>query len=99
MAVYVVAQIRVTDPEAIGRYAGSVMEVTERFGGRYLFAGPGLSALEGEPQPDAMAIIEFASQEDARRWYDSADYAPLKELRQSAGSSVFVLTPDAGAAS
>jgi uncharacterized protein (DUF1330 family) len=99
MPAYVVAQIRVTDPESIGRYAASVMEVTERFGGRYLFAGPGSSSLEGEPQPDAMAIIEFPSQADARRWYESAEYAPLKELRQSASSSVFVLTPDTDVAS
>jgi uncharacterized protein (DUF1330 family) len=99
MPAYVVAQMHVTDPESLGRYAAGVKEVTERFGGRYLFAGPGSSGLEGEPQPDAMAIIEFPSQADARRWYESAEYAPLKELRQSAGSSVFVLTPDTDAAS
>jgi uncharacterized protein (DUF1330 family) len=99
MPAYVVAQIHVTDPEALGRYAAGVQEVTERLGGRYLFAGPGSTPLEGEPQPDAMAIIEFPSAADARRWYESAEYAPLKELRQSAGSSVFVLTPDTDAAS
>ena len=99
MPAYVVAQIHVTDPEALGRYAAGVTEVTERFGGRYLYAGPGLSALEGEPQPDAMAIIEFPTQADARRWYESAEYAPLIALRQSAGSSVFVMTPDTDAAS
>jgi len=99
MPAYVVAQLHVTDPEPLGRYAAAVMEVTERFGGRYLFAGPGSTGLEGEPQPDAMAIIEFPSAADARRWYESADYAPLKELRQSSGSSVFVLTPDTDAPS
>jgi uncharacterized protein (DUF1330 family) len=46
-----------------------------------------------------MAIIEFPSHADARRWYESAEYAPLIALRQSAGSSVFVLTPDTDAAS
>ena len=75
------------------------MEVSEGLGGRHLLGGPPSSGLEGEPQPDAMAIIEFPSQQHARRWYEPAEHAPPKELRQSAASSVFVLTPDTDAAS
>ena len=94
MPAYVVAMIEVNDPEAVGRYAAAVHEVTESFGGRYLFAGPGATALEGEPVPDGVAIIEFPSAADAHRWYDSSEYAPLIELRRSSSSSLLVLTPD-----
>ena len=99
MPAYVVAWVSVTDPESMGRYGAEVVAVTERYGGRYLFSGPGAERLEGDWQADGMAIIEFPSQADARRWYESAEYAPLKELRQSASSSVFVLTPDTDVAS
>ena len=98
MPAYVVALVNVGDPEAIGRYAGAVAAVTESFGGRYLFGGPGAQALEGAA-PDAMAIIEFPTRADAERWYASAEYAPLLELRQQAGESSLILTPDVGGAS
>jgi uncharacterized protein (DUF1330 family) len=98
MPAYVVAMLNINDPDAFGVYAGAVGAVTEKFGGRYLFAGPGSTVLEGEPAPDGMAIIEFPSAEDAQRWYDSEEYAPLIELRQSAAATVLVMTPDVGSA-
>ena len=99
MPAYVVVMLHVHDPDAFGVYAGAVGAVTEKFGGHYLFAGPGATVLEGEPPPSAMAIIEFPSAEAAQRWYDSEEYAPLIELRQSAAASVMMMTPDVGAAS
>jgi uncharacterized protein (DUF1330 family) len=94
MPAYVVAWVAVTDPESMGRYGAAVTAVTERYGGRYLFSGPGAKALEGDWQADGMAIIEFPTHEDARRWYDSPEYAPLRELRQAAGPTSLLMTPD-----
>jgi uncharacterized protein (DUF1330 family) len=94
MPAYVVAFVNVTDPEPMGRYAESVLAVTERYGGRYLFSGPGAEVLEGDWRPDGMAIIEFPTREDAQRWYDSPEYAPLRALRQSVGPTGLLLTPD-----
>jgi uncharacterized protein (DUF1330 family) len=99
MPAYVVAMLGIHDPDAFGVYAGAVGAVTEKFGGRYLFSGPGATVLEGEPAPNGMAIIEFPTAEDARRWYESEEYAPLIELRQSAAETVLVATPDMDAAS
>jgi uncharacterized protein (DUF1330 family) len=99
MPAYVVAMLGIHDPDAFGVYAGAVGAVTEKYGGHYLFAGPGSTVLEGEPAPNGMAIIEFPSADDARRWYESEDYAPLIELRQAAASTVLVMTPDRDAPS
>jgi uncharacterized protein (DUF1330 family) len=99
MPAYVVARLDVTDPETMGQYVAAVTPVIESFGGRYLFAGPGTEALEGDRAPGALAIIEFPSHADARRWYESSEYAPLIELRQRAANSSLVLTPDTGAPS
>ena len=94
MPAYVVAWVAVTDPESMGRYGAEVIAVTERYGGRYLFSGPGAEGLEGDWQADGMAIIEFPTHEDARRWYDSPEYAPLRALRQAAGPTSLLMTPD-----
>ncbi len=97
MPAYVVAFVNPTDMEAMGQYGGAVMEVTESFGGRYRWVGPGVETLEGDWQPQAMAIIEFPSRADAERWYRSSEYAPLIELRRRAGETGMVLTPDSDA--
>jgi len=93
MPAYVVAVLNIHDPEAFGRYAGQVGAITEKFGGRYLWAGPGVDAREGEA--NAMAIIEFPTAEAAQGWYDSAEYAPLIAERQAAAATTLIITPDA----
>jgi uncharacterized protein (DUF1330 family) len=52
--------------------------------------------LDGEFPGNGHAIIEFASREDALRWYNSPEYQALIPLRQAAGPSSLLLTPDAG---
>jgi uncharacterized protein (DUF1330 family) len=94
MPAYVFAYINVTDPDSMGAYASQVEALTESFGGRYLFVGPGAETLEGALAPDGMAIIEFPTNEEAKRWYDSPEYAPLKALRQAAGPTGLILTPN-----
>jgi len=94
MPAYVVAYVKVTDPDSMGAYGAQVEAVTKSHGGRYLFVGPGAQVLEGDWAMDGMAIIEFPSHEAARAWYDSPEYAPLRALRQAAGPTGLVLTPD-----
>jgi len=94
MPAYVVAQVKISNPDAMGSYASQVTAVTESYGGRYLWAGPGVENLEGDWHPDGLAIIEFPSHADARRWYESAEYGPLIPLRQQAGPTSLIITPD-----
>jgi uncharacterized protein (DUF1330 family) len=94
MPAYVVAWVNVTDPESMARYASAVPAVTERHGGRYRFSGPGARLLEGDWPANGMAIIEFPSHEQAQAWYDSPECAALRALRQAAGPTALMLTPD-----
>jgi len=94
---YVIAYTEVTNPEPFGRYAPQAAAVTASFGGRYLWAGPGSEVLEGEFPGNGHAIIEFPTREDALRWYNSPEYGELIPLRQAAGPSALVLTPQADA--
>jgi uncharacterized protein (DUF1330 family) len=48
--------------------------------------------VEDDYQPDGVAIIEFPTLDQARAWYDSADYQALKALRhRSARSTILFL--------
>ena len=94
MPAYMIAQLNINDPEPMGPYAAGVTAVTEQYGGRYLFSGPGVTNVEGDWHPDGFAIIEFPSREAAMRWYDSPEYAPLRQLRQACGPTSLVLSPD-----
>jgi uncharacterized protein (DUF1330 family) len=38
-----------------------------------------------------MVLLEFPSTEQARRWYDSEEYRPLKAMRMKASTASLVL--------
>ena len=81
---YLVAQIDVTDPERYPEYVQQVSATTAPFGGRYLVRAGQVVPLEGKPPRSRIVVIEFPSMEQARAWYDSDAYAPVKPLRLAA---------------
>ena len=91
MAAYVIADLSWTDQDARAEYGKRARDVLARYGGRYVVAGGAPLPLEGDWQPAALAVIEFPSAEDARRWYESDDYRPLRALRREAATVRAVL--------
>lgn len=69
-----------------------VKPVTESFGGQYVVMGGQVETKEGEWAPVWPVMITFPTMEAANAWYNSPEYAPLKDLRLSAGefSAVFM---------
>jgi len=92
MPAFVIAQIEVTDPEGYAEYAKGVPATIERYGGRYIARGGKIDRLEGEGPANRIAIVQFPSMEQARRWYDSAEYRPLRAIRQANSRGVITLT-------
>ncbi len=91
MAAYVIANVRVTDPDRYPEYIGRVSQTIERHGGRYLVRGGEVEVLEGNWEPQRLVILEFESMERFRQFYDSPDYTPLKRLRHEAADTQFVV--------
>ena len=91
MAAYVIANVRVTDPDRYPEYIGRVSQTIERHGGRYLARGGEVEVLEGDWEPQRLVILEFESMERFRELYGSAEYAPLKRLRLEAAETQFVV--------
>jgi uncharacterized protein (DUF1330 family) len=89
MPAYVIGASIVTDPAGFWEYQATAGAMLARYGGRLLAAGQA-EAVEADYQPDGVAIIEFPSLDQARAWYDSAEYAGLKALRQRSTRSTLL---------
>ena len=82
MAAYLIFAIDITDPEGFKKeYAERVGATHEKYGGKLLVPGGTCDTLEGDWRPNRVAMLEFENAEQARRWYSSEEYAPLKDAR------------------
>ena len=84
MAAYVIGDIEVTDPATYEEYRKQVPATIDKYGGRFAARGGRVEPLEGGWAPKRAVLLEFPSFEQALKWYRSAEYAPLIELRQKA---------------
>jgi uncharacterized protein (DUF1330 family) len=92
MPAYVIAAVtEARDQEALVEYRRRNTDVVAAFGGRFVVRGGAHETLEGDWQPLRLVVIEFPTAAAAREWYESEDYAPLRELRRSASDTDIVL--------
>ena len=91
MSAYVIANIKVTNPERYAQYIqltpGSILP----FGGRFIVRGGRAEKLEGATEANRIVVLEFDSYERAKDWYESEGYRHARELRQSASVSSLLL--------
>jgi len=88
MAAYVVAQVKITDPDTFAKYGQQVPAVVEQYGGKYLVRGGEFGTLEGEWDVGRLVVLEFPSMDHVHRFYNSPEYAPLIKLRQQSADTI-----------
>jgi uncharacterized protein (DUF1330 family) len=89
---YVIAEIDVTDPTTLPKYAEKVPETLAPFNHHYVVRSSKIQALEGDAPKSRVVIIAFDSVEKAREWYDSPAYAAIRPIRQNAAKSrIFIV--------
>ena len=81
MAVYVVAQSRIEDPEKLGSYVAKALPTIQASGGRVLGFDETPEMVEGTVDHPRTVILEFESKEAFQRWYDSPAYQEILPLR------------------
>ncbi len=91
-AGYVIAQLKVTNPENYKEYVNKVIEVVQKFGGEYLVRNGEYQCVEGETKFPRIVVIKFPSYEKALEWYNSDEYKPVKQIRlnNSEGSNIII---------
>jgi uncharacterized protein (DUF1330 family) len=95
MAAYVIAEVEVTDPATYETYRKLVPPTLDKYGGRFLVRGGAVESKEGGWEPKRLVVLEFASMEQARKWYASPEYAPALALRLKAARSRLLLVEGA----
>jgi uncharacterized protein (DUF1330 family) len=92
MAAYVIGDVRdARDAEALAEYRRRNTDTVARHGGRFIVRGGEVDLLEGEWDTQRIIVIEFPDMAAARGWYESAEYEPLKALRQGASDTNIIL--------
>lgn len=81
MPGYVIVEIDVTDPEGYEEYRRLAAPTVEACGGRYLVRGGRTETLEGDWQPKRIVVLQFDSVEQAKEWWHSEVYGPIKAIR------------------
>ena len=88
MPAYVIANVmNAWDQEKLVEYRERNTDAVAKHGGSFVARGGRLEVLEGNYNPVRVVIIGFPDVEAARAWYESDDYAPLRELRRSASDT------------
>lgn len=96
MAVYVVAELTITDRDRYAQYEAGFMEIFERHGGALLSVDEDPEVLEGEWPHTRTVLIEFPDRDAAMAWYRSEDYQALAQHRFAASTGNIVLVKSLG---
>ena len=91
MAVYVILDVDVKDAALYEEYKKAGAPTIAAYGGTPRARGGKAEVLEGNWQPKRMILLEFKSEEEAKRWWNSPEYAAAKKLRHQAASTNVVL--------
>lgn len=88
---YIVAIIDEHDAETFEEYRRVALPVVAQYGGRSLLQGTRNEVLEGDWSPKRVVVVEFPSLQQARAWYDSAEYQAARKLRVASASTQMLL--------
>ncbi|HEY5429463.1 MAG TPA: DUF1330 domain-containing protein [Solirubrobacteraceae bacterium] len=80
-AYFIYSRKEITDEEVSRRYSQRAVPQIREFGGEVLAARGTVHPLEGNWHPHSVTILRFDDRQALMRWYDSAEYAPLKQMR------------------
>ncbi|MGB9043346.1 MAG: DUF1330 domain-containing protein [Pseudolabrys sp.] len=95
MAVYMIADIKVTDNKWVPAYAASVHELVHKHGGKYLSRSGNIETLEGNPlDTNLIALIQFPSTQAVKSFLADPKYAPFAAARKDGSESRFQLIDD-----
>ena len=95
MPAYMIVEVETTDEALMAEYRKHTPGLVAKFGGKFIVRGGRVESKEGGWQPKRMVALEFPSMEQALKWYDSPEYAPLIKLRQKASKGKLIIVEGA----
>lgn len=92
MSAYMVAQIKVDDPEEYKNYLAGFLPIFEKHGGELLVTSSfQTEVIEGEWAYPRTVIMKFPSLKNAHEWHNDPDYKALAKHRWRSAKTNLVL--------
>jgi uncharacterized protein (DUF1330 family) len=99
MAVYLIADVKVTDDSWVPDYAAKVHDIVAKHGGKYLSRSANIKTIEGEGLDTTLiALLEFPTMVALEAFVNDPEYAPFGAARQAGSVSRFHVIDDTDAA-
>tara|TARA_B100000700_G_scaffold331263_1_gene462704 strand:+ start:4759 stop:5046 length:288 start_codon:yes stop_codon:yes gene_type:complete len=95
MSAYIIAEVRVDDPETYKVYQKDTPDTVKKFGGEFIVRGGDPEGIEGDFRESRIVIIKFSSRDKALSWYNSSSYQSIVGIRHSASEGRMVLVDGA----
>ena len=91
-AGYVIAQLKVTNPDNYKEYVEKVTPLVKKFDGEFLVRNGEYKIFDGETQFPRIVMLKFPSYERTLQWYNSEEYEPIKKIRldNSEGTNIII---------
>ncbi len=88
MAIYLIANVKVSDDAWIPDYAANVHDIVHKHGGKYLSRSGNITTIEGEELDTTLvALLEFPSMEAVQAFVNDPAYAKFRLARQTGSIS------------
>jgi len=95
MAVYLIADVKVTDDAWIPNYAVNVHDIVHKHGGKYLARSANITTIEGEGLDTTLiALLEFPSLEAVEAFANDPAYSEYGRARRAGSVSRYHVIDD-----
>lgn len=84
MNAYLIVDMQISQPEQYHQYMAQAPAAVQAAGGEYLVRGGRFEVLEGDWQPERLAVLRFPSYELAKAFYDGEMYRQARAQREGA---------------
>ena len=89
MLAYVIANYKISNPEAYKAYVPAVMPTLQAYDGEVLVADYNSEVAEGSPS-NVSVVLRFASKAAAHAWYNSPEYQAIIHHRTDNSEGIVV---------
>lgn len=83
MAVYMIVDAEVNDPEAYKAYLDAAPAFIKKHGGEYLVRGGDFEVLLGDWKPSRLLVFRWPDRQAIDNFLADPDYQPWKEIREA----------------
>jgi uncharacterized protein (DUF1330 family) len=84
VSAYLIVDMQISQPEQYRQYMAQAPAAVQAAGGEYLVRGGRFEVLEGDWQPERLAVLRFPSYEQAKAFYDGEMYRQARAQREGA---------------